>query len=715
MEKRAWYNLILSILTALAAFIVYIKTLAPTVWFIDSGELASVATTMGIAHPTGYPLFTIIGHLFTLLPISSSEVYNLNVMSAFFCTLGIIMFFYLMKFIYSKQDKNIFTQQMGQKKSPQVKTGAPQKSQPSFNAVALPVIAQYGIIVFACLILAFSRTYWDTANAVEVYPIHCFFLGLLMLLFLKAVSETNNAQAGIKGGAFIRENKYYILFSFFLGLSFTNHLTTILLAPACLTLFFITNYKDKKYMFRLLGYMTAAFIISFSLYLYLPLKAGMNPVFNWGNPFNLERFYWHITGKQFSVWIFSAQGSIPMFLLLLASLIGLAATGLKKAKTLNAYYHFGVFIIIALLGYTLLSNANEIVSGQFKKFTGSLGNEFGTGIVLLALIGCYRLSRFNLTVYYFTILTFFGCLFYSVNYDIHDIDSYFLLSYLTLVIWIGFGAYLIAEKAASVLKNTGAQIAFGAVLLLVTIVPLKTNWEINDESKNYYVEQFTMNIFKNIENNGIVLSSQWDFWVSASWYYKYTKHIRPDITVIDKELLRRSWYFKFLENNEPELYNNSRKEIEAFLAELYKFEHNIPYDTRTIMKLYSDLLTSFVVNNPGRKFYTTWEVDQNKQEAFATEYTRIPSGLLTMLVKLSDYKNGNSPEYKTFDFSFTPVFKDDYYHKTLMSSYASMLTGSAAYLISKNRFEEAGKYLNLALTAIPNYPQALELKRKNNL
>ncbi len=306
-------------------------------------------------------------------------------------------------------------------------------------------------------------------------------------------------------------------------------------------------------------------------------------------------------------------------------------------------------------------------------------------------------------------------MFYSVNYEIHDIESYFLLSYITLVVWIGFGTYFIAEKAMPVLRTFAAKTAFIIIVLLVVIIPLKTNWELNDESKNYYVEQFTMNVFKNIENRGIVISSQWDFWVSASWYYKYVKKIRPDISVIDKELLRRSWYYKFLENNEPEIYNNSIKEIDVFLVELYKFEHDIPYDTKTIMKLYSDMLTSFVINNPTRKFYDTWEVDQNKQEAFATDYTRLPNGILNLFVKTQDYKSGIFADYKTYDFSFTPVFKDDYYHKTLMNTYASMLTQSATYLVSKNRTEEARKYLDLALSAVPNYHQALELKRKNNL
>jgi len=707
------YNLLFSIIVCVIAFGVYIATLAPTVWFIDSGELATVAVTMGIAHPTGYPLFTIIGHLFTLLPFSNSEIYKMNVMSAFFCSLGIFVFYYLLRFIFANPAPEKI--QAGIKRSAPIKAAV--KSQPKLQPVAqkIPTIILTGIICFTCLELAFSATYWGTANSVEVYPIHVFFLSVLMLVFLKAILSSAEKLSGEESKPFIYENKYYLIFAFLLGLSFTNHLTTILLAPACMTLFFYVNFSDKKKMYKLLGYMTVCFIISFSLYLYLPLRANMNPVMMWGNPFNMEKMYWHITGKQFSVWIFNAQGSIPAFLLLVGTLIGLSLTGLIRRKTLPQIYHFLFFLIICVLGYFIISSSTESVVIQFKKFSGSLWKEFGPGFILLSVIGVYRLSAYNLKIFYFTLLTFFGCVFYSVNYDINDIFSYFLLSYMTLAIWIGFGAYLIYEKISEYIKTSAQQIAFGVILFLITIVPMKTNWETNDESKNYYVEEFTMNVFRNIEPNGIIISSQWDFWVAASWYYKYVKHMRPDIVVIDKELLRRSWYFTFLERNYPEIYNNSRSEIERFLPELYKFEHGIPYDTKTIMQYYADMMTSFVEKNSGRNIYDSWEIEQNKNEPFAVNYPRVPDGMLFRIVKKEQLANKVLPDYKIYDFKFTPTTIKDYYHETLMNSYASMLTNSASYLISINRRDDAKVYLDLALYAIPNYPQALDLKKKNNL
>jgi len=240
-----------------------------------------------------------------------------------------------------------------------------------------------------------------------------------------------------------------------------------------------------------------------------------------------------------------------------------------------------------------------------------------------------------------------------------------------------------------------------------------TNYKENDESNAYTVEEYTMNIFKNAEPNSIIISSQWDFWLAASWYYHFVKNTRTDLVVIDKELLRRSWYFKFLEHNYPEVYNNSRTEIEKFLVELYKFEHNIPYDQYSIVKLFEEMLTSFVTKNPDRKVYTTWEIEQNKNEVFARDYGRVPDGLLFRLVKSESPDNKKMIDYQVYDFKFTPIEMTNYYDSTLMQTYSGMLTASATLLANEyKRTDDAKKYVDLALLAIPNYARALDLKRK---
>lgn len=658
------------ILTALLVFLVYLKTLAPTVMFIDAGELSAVASTLGIAHPTGYPLFTLIGHLFVKLPISSSEVYNLNFMSGITVALGVFVFYFLMSFMLSS---------------------------PSFPSKGESQLIMIAVSVFSSLVFAFSNTVWAQANSVEVYSIHVFFLTTLCLVFLKAITT--------------KSGSYFLLFSFLLGLSFSNHLTTILLAPACLTIFIAEIRNSGKNLAKLLGGMAIFFILGFSVYLYLPIRASSEPFFLWGNPYNLERFKWHITGKQFSVWIFSAKGSVPIFLTLIITAIIFSLIGLTRHAKLNKNYHFIVFLILSAVTFLALKTSNEIVVKQFDFFTESLWKEYGTGMIILGLMGVYRLSMFNLNYYYFTLLAFFGCVFYSVNYDIHDIASYFLLAYIIGIIWLGFGVILIYERVKANLKKPVSQIAFSVGVVLLAMLTLGTNFSRNDESDEYSVEQYTMNVFRNIEPGGIIISSQWDFWLSASWYFQAVKKIRPDIVVIDKELLRRSWYFTYLQRHYPEIYENSKHEIERFMAELYKFEHGIPYDTKIIMKAFADVLTSFVERNPGRNIYTTWEIEQNKDEAFAPNYQRIPDGLLNRLVKNDDFKRMKG-DIKTYDFVFTPTQEKDYYHETIMQTYAMTLSNSANFLWQLGRTADARKYAELALTAKPGTPQILDLLNK---
>ena len=287
----------ITIISALSVFIfviiIYIRALPPTVWFIDSGELASVAITLGIAHPTGYPLFTLISHLFSWLPLGS-EIYRNNLLSGVFCALGAFMMFFLMNYLLG------FYSPLSQKNEDKTgkKTGQQKTSAKPFK---LPDQVRISLVIFTCLVLAFSKTYWFVVKLGKVYPIHVFFIITMMLFFLNGIFRTRQSNREDEPGNSNIVNKYFLIFAYILGLSFSNHMTTILITPAWLTLFFVSGYKDLARTLKVLGTMVIFFIASISVYLYLPIRAAEHPTFIWGNPVTFEKFIWHISGKQFQV------------------------------------------------------------------------------------------------------------------------------------------------------------------------------------------------------------------------------------------------------------------------------------------------------------------------------------------------------------------------------------------------------------------------------
>ena len=84
MTRSFWHFLRANKYGALAAglaFGLYWFTLAPTVMWYDMGEFAVGSGVLGIGHNSGYPLYMILGKLFTLLPIGD-VAYRVNLMSA---------------------------------------------------------------------------------------------------------------------------------------------------------------------------------------------------------------------------------------------------------------------------------------------------------------------------------------------------------------------------------------------------------------------------------------------------------------------------------------------------------------------------------------------------------------------------------------------------------------------------------------------------------
>ncbi len=236
MAKKISKKNLVGVITSLFVFAVYLYTLSPTVTFGDSGDFVTTAYELGVAHPPGYPLHAMVGHLFTKLPFGSIA-WRINLMEAVF---GALTVFLVYQIIY-KLTKNIYASVVGS------------------------------------LLLGFSSTFFAYSIVADVFAMNCFFTALTIYIAL------------LWRERHLTLTTLYLL-AFLYGLSLTNHLTMALLVPAFAFLVLITDWKiilkPKTIITCIL-----LFILGLTPYLYAPWTAGTNrPQMNWDDATTLYRF-----------------------------------------------------------------------------------------------------------------------------------------------------------------------------------------------------------------------------------------------------------------------------------------------------------------------------------------------------------------------------------------------------------------------------------------
>ncbi|HAD81333.1 MAG: hypothetical protein A2509_11820 [Candidatus Edwardsbacteria bacterium RIFOXYD12_FULL_50_11] len=509
-------------LVFLISFLVYLKTMAPTIGPIDSGELSLVCRSLGIAHPTGYPLYTLLGRLWVFLVPFGELAWKLNLLSSFFMAFSASWLFRIIAELEIK-----------------------------------------GEIAFsAALIYAFSPVIWQQAAFLEVYALSAL---LAMILLWLAVRYHKS-----------REGRYFLLGAFLTGLGLGNHLSLLWLIPGLLVMTLIRTGRSKL---KPLGGGVLFFIFGLSIYLFLPIRSNLAPLLNWGNPSNWERFFWHVSGKQYQVWMFNRSWG------------------------------------------ELLAN--------FRNFLELWLDNPGLYLWWLIPPGMYAVFKKSQILFWSLLAIFCLAVFYGINYSIPDIEAYYIPAFIGSFIFLAFGLEWIRRRLAAGQERLGKVFA-GAVLGLF-LLPLALNFRANDNSRNQMAYALAGNVLASAAPNGLILADNWDIY-SPCLYLMQRDRLRPDVILIDKELLRRSWYLEYLERRYPEFYHSCRERIEAFKKQLFPFEHGQPYDHQAIQREFIAMINALLLANYyDHQPYLTQNKPIGDFAGIAPDHQRIPEGLLYRL------------------------------------------------------------------------------------
>ncbi len=556
----------IAVLVFIISLTVYVMTMAVTTSFWDSGEFVATSYILGIPHSPGTPLYVLVGRVFCLLPLAISPAQKVNLLSAVFAALGVLMAY----MVISAVIRFMFEEAKS----------------------AVGKFVRYAGPAVGAFFLTFSDTYWTDATEAEVYALSAFVMGLCTLLALKWLKNPTGkltkesrerilAQTGgdegkaavmrleSEGAGHSRNLVYMIIYLLSLGIGF--HLGTIIVYGGIFLLFLMIRKKaftdfeiliftfglavmvadmtlHRQSSLTIVGLVifaclviwstlsssrftlnaTALFILGISVHLFLYIRSGLDPIIDEVDPETWRSLYAHLRREQYPpINVFARKASIVFQLrhfwtyfsdqFRLLGDIGLGSFNIGRAT---------VVLPTALGIYGVISNFTREKKSWVLNFTNLALNSIGLIIFLN-----FSDSEVRERAYFYSGAFYFFSIF----------------------IGIGATAFLIAtlekaEKAKSHMKKV-AVIA-GVVLIALSITPATHHWHTHDRSRNFIPRDYAYNMLVALEPDAIIFTNG-DNDTFPLWYIQTVENFRTDVRVVNQMLLNTDWYIKQIRDEEP--------------------------------------------------------------------------------------------------------------------------------------------------------------------
>lgn len=242
-----------AVLVGVFTLLLYLPTVAPTVTLRnnggDSGDLVRAAWTLGVPHPTGYPLWVLLAHAATWLPFGE-PAYRVALLSALAAAGGVAM-------------AALAAQEVLRHAVPDIAGG--------LGAIGPAV----GGAVLGCSLL-----FWQQATIPETYALDSFLIALGMWLLLRWLRGVGPLWP----------------VSLVPALALANHLVSLSLLAALIVGVVIRRPRPS----RAEGLRSAApFLLTVALYLFLMVRARAHPLANWGDPQTLSGLWTQVGAGEY--------------------------------------------------------------------------------------------------------------------------------------------------------------------------------------------------------------------------------------------------------------------------------------------------------------------------------------------------------------------------------------------------------------------------------
>ncbi|MCX6826999.1 MAG: DUF2723 domain-containing protein, partial [candidate division Zixibacteria bacterium] len=476
LEKKAVYCG--PVLVGAVSFVLYLLTAFRTITWWDSGEYSLAAITLGIPHPPGSIVTTIIGWIIGRIPFGIPPIFVLNLLAGFIAALTAALVCYLSLLLLRSTVQKESTMGKGR-----------------LSLVIFSVVA-------GSLALPLGETLWLYAIKYTPYVITAIFTALILWGMWRWWEKAENDNA----------LPWLFLITFLFGLDFSVHRTNLLLLPG----FIIWILLRRPGIFRswkTWWYGISGMVVGFSFQLLLIPMAARKPFLNMNDPETLTALWDYVTLKMYGGgWLLNLfprkapliQYQVPDFLKVFADnfLSGRGALGILG-------------VIPALLGLVG-------IIGLWRRYRRA-------AIGMLALFLCASAGA----IFYFNIpQNFFRSM------DRHYLPALVIFS-VWIGYGAGFMINLLFDLGSKY-RYTLSGLA-GILIIMIPIAQIARNYQAIDSSQNYFAHDYAMNLLNTLPPEAIFIAGgDNDTWPIL--YFQAAEKMRPDVTLLNINLLNTHWF-----------------------------------------------------------------------------------------------------------------------------------------------------------------------------
>ncbi|XP_029140430.1 transmembrane protein 260, partial [Protobothrops mucrosquamatus] len=420
-----------------------------------------------VAHPPGYPLFTLLAKLAIELFPCGSAAYRVNL----FCAL----------------------------------LGAAAASLLFYTVVRLSGSQAAG--VFAVGMFSFSRLTWQWSITAEVFSLNNLFVGLLMALSVQFEEATTAKE----------RSKICKVGAFSCGLSMCNQ-HTIVIYVLCIVLWVSSRlFRERELTLSNVLKLSFCFLAGCLPYLYLPISAYLNKArWTWGDQTTFKGFITHLLREEYGTF--------------------------NLAKLENG------------------SSMTDVLVFQVTH----MKMELSLVVQAFAIVACVccavrpKTEKSQLIWLFASMLLTYSFFFaWRANLDISKplfkgvVERFWMQSNAVIVVLAGFGFSLLFFLGEIFVGNSRRIYHLEWLLAAVFVTAqIYSNYSVCDQSNNNVVDRFAMNLLSSMPPDAIILL-RGDLPGNSLRYLHHCEGIRPDITLVDQEMMTYHWYLPKLAKHLP--------------------------------------------------------------------------------------------------------------------------------------------------------------------